>query len=428
MINKFLNKLLPKSYRLSSRLPRYNDEFYTSDQSRVELDRSGFLRFFTDDDNLSGFVSREEMIEQGYAINPYVFTVVDRLVAMGVRLERIIVEKKTYKPVNNLPDELQKLLTQPNPINTFKDLIYRIDSNIRVTGESFLVAFTPVGFNQPTELIVPTSKNVTINEDTNGMPLDYDISYHDNYYNKIPKERVLHIKRPDISKDSLHGLSPLQANRFTYLSNNEVWSSEYFLHKNKGVNGIITNEGQRPLTPSEKAELQHQYDRESTGTNFGKVKVSGSKLNFVRMGMNMSDLKSIESRLDHLRQICASQGVDSKLFGDPAASTYNNVPEAKRAAYTDSILPMADKINEEISNWLFPKFGIEDAYIKVDLDKIAELNKPNIELSQKIISEYQAGLLPKEFALAMLYDKYFEMPENLDELLNNDTSGDGNQG
>ena len=418
MISKLLNNLIPKGFRFTNRFPRYEDGFYTTDNSRIELDRSGFLRFFKDeDDTFYGYASREEMTEQGYGMNPYVFTVVDRLASLNSRLERNIIDKDSFEQVDNIPEELTKLITNPNPIDSWEDLYYRADSNLRVTGETFFFALFPNGFREPAELIVPTSKNVTINEDAFGMPESYDIHYHERDYVKVPKEQVLHIRRPNITKDTLNGLSSLQANRFAYLSNNEVWSSEYFLHKNKGVNGILTNDGQRPLQPSEKRELQAQYDAEATGTNFGKVKVSGQKLRYIAMGMNANDLKSIESRLDHLRQICASQNVDSKLFGDPAASTYNNVPAAKAAMYTDSILPMANKIDKELSYWLFGFFNLENLCFVVDESKIKELNLPNLELSNKVLAEVQSGVLPIEIARHLLYKDIFPMPENIESLL-----------
>ena len=416
MITKYLNKLIPKGFRFTSsdRQNPYNYLYYS--YNNVELGKDGLPLFWSkqfDFDNEKP--STDEVIYEGFAQNPYSFVVINRLSQIASSLHRDLYNKNTDELFED--DELEQLLKKPNQLNSYDDFYYRIHASLRSTGECFICGIAPTGFSRYSSLIVPTPKNVTIIEDNVGMPEKYEVEYFNRTYTFLPSD-VLHITNQDITEDCLYGFSHLNANRFVYKSNNEVWSSEYWLHKNKGVSGIISNDGNRALTPKEQQELQAEYDRTSTGTNFGKVKVSSTPLKYIKMGANPADLKSIEARLDHLRQLCSTQNVASQLFGDPASSTYNNVSEMKVAMYEDSILPMCRKIDKELSEWLIQtNYGYNDVYIKVDESKIKVLNKPNQELSNKVLNEVQAGVLPVEVARHILYEELFPMPENLDELV-----------
>ena len=121
------------------------------------------------------------------------------------------------------------------------------------------------------------------------------------------------------------------------------------------------------------------------------------------MGMNPADLQSIETRIEHLRTICAMYNVDSKLFGDYAASTYNNMMEAKRAMVIDAVLPLANKINKKLIPFIGLDFNEFDVIWKIDKDKIPELAQPNLDLSNKIISEVNAGILTQQQGFQLLY-------------------------
>ena len=120
------------------------------------------------------------------------------------------------------------------------------------------------------------------------------------------------------------------------------------------------------------------------------------------MGMNPNDLKSIETRLEHLRTICASFNVDSKLFGDSAASTFNNMAEAQRAFIINAVIPLSKVLLPKIIGFMsvsvFQSYGMA-----LNEDAILELQLTKDQKSVRVGREVKAGILTVEEARQMLY-------------------------
>jgi phage portal protein BeeE len=125
-------------------------------------------------------------------------------------------------------------------------------------------------------------------------------------------------------------------------------------------------------------------------------------------------LKAIESEgLANLRDACRLYGIDSLLFGDPMASTYDNKTLAERAAYTDVYLPLAKKIDKDISKWLFQShFGQTGLELVVDENQIDVLNKTDKEQAETMAIDIAAGILTANEARAIRYPDLGPLPEN----------------
>ena len=269
-----------------------------------------------------GTKSRDFLVN-AYGLNPFVFMVIDRISERLVQLDKYLLNSNGQQIED--PD-FEVLLHNPNDKEDGSAFMYRVAATYLAAGECFVVRKQELG--EADQYIVPTNYNVIINQDVDGNVLTYQITCFGQSAKYLPSE-VLHVKRPDITFDTNHGFSTLHAIRKVWESNSEVWSSEAALHKNKGNTGVLFSKGGRPMENAERDQLQKQYDTVYTGVkNFGRVKVSTAELGYIPMGMNPNDLKSIETKIEHLRTICASYKVDSKLFGDSASSTYNNMAEA----------------------------------------------------------------------------------------------------
>jgi len=341
-----------------------------------------------------------DFLRIAYGLNPYVFMVIDRIAQKTVILDRLLVKRSNNEEIIT-NDNLDDILSRPNNKEDGGEFLYRAYATFLAAGECFVIKVPTL--EEETEYVIPINYNVVINENRRGDVISYTVTMFGITHSFLPFE-VLHIKKPDITVDEQHGFSTLRAGRKVYESNNEVWASEASLHKNKGVAGVLFGKGARILDPKEKKELQDQYDTESTGiNNFGKVKVSSSELGYKQMGMNPTDLKSIETRIEHLRTICAMYNVDSKLFGDPGATTFNNVKEASKSMLLNAVLPLANKVNPKLVSFIGFDFNEFDITWKVDKTTILELTQPNIELSTKIIGEVTAGILTTEQGTTILY-------------------------
>ena len=348
-----------------------------------------------------------EFLTRAYGENPDVYMVVDRIAQRTIQLDRLLVRKSDNEEVLDIP-EFELFLSRPNQKEDWQELLYRLYATYLVTGECFLVR---VDTEDRVNYICPVNYNVIINQNTNGDVRDYRITFFGLSMVFTPSE-VLHIHKPDITLDTNYGFSPLRAGRKVYESNNEVWASEAALHKNKGAAGVLGVKGSsRGLTPDDQDAIQKAFDRRAAGSeNFGRTVVSGSELVWVQTGMSPTDLKTLETREEHLRKICNLYNVDSKLFGDTKANTYNNVENAERAMITKAVLPLFAKVNPPVIEFIAKgqsietnNFDLTDITSIANIDTIQELSKPNLELSQKIVNEVNAGIISPQQAQAILY-------------------------
>lgn len=347
----------------------------------------------------------KDYLLKAYGSNPYVFMVIDRICQRLVQIDKRLLDKNE-KEIEN-PD-FKELLEKPNDKEDGSAFLYRAAATYLAAGECFVIRRQQLG--EDDQYFVPINYNVTINQDVKGNVLTYTVTEFGSAETYL-KNEVLHISKPDITFDTNHGFSTLRAIRKVWESNNEVWSSEAALHKNKGVSGVLYSSGNRPMTDIEQKNLQKKYDDEATGAaNFGKVKVSTSQLNYVQMGMNPNDLKSIETRIEHLRTICASYNVDSKLFGDPAASTYNNMAEAQRAMIINAVIPLSKILLPKIIE--FMAFSVLKQYtMSLNEDSILELQLTKNEKSARVGREVIQGILTPGQAKEMLYPELVEETE-----------------
>lgn len=351
---------------------------------------------------------RRDLIEKGYGQNPYVFQVINRIVERAIHIDSDIVDENG-EIIENLDPFFKAIFDNPNP-EGWKETQYRMLTNFEAN-ELFIVEVITLGFAKITGFIVPNSQDVIINLDSRSkVIISYDVTFFGHTKTFLP-DQVLHIKRPNITSNLRNGISPLVPGRKVYESNNEVWNSEAALHKNKGINGVLFSDGSRPLEAKEQKELQEQYDKRSIGKNFGKVQISTAKLGYIRMGVNPSDLQSLDTKLEHLRTICTLYNADPKLFGDAQSSTYNNMAEAKLGLIVDAILPMLEYVMPQVVEWVAGKLSIDNYFYHVDINKIPEFQVKKDLLSQRLGREVIQGILPAKEATKILYPELAAIEE-----------------
>lgn len=343
-----------------------------------------------------GTKSRDFLIN-AYGMNPYVFMVIDRISQRLVEIDKLILDSNDEEIES---EDFEELLKAPNNKESGQEYLYRAASTFLVSGECFIVRVESVG--EKDQYIVPINYNVIINEDVNGNVINYLITMFGESQIFLPNE-VLHIHRPDITLDTNHGFSNLRALRKVWESNNEVWGSEAALHKNKGISGVLYSDGNRPMTETEQKQLQQKYDEDYTGSvNFAKVKVSTAKLGYVQMGMNPSDLKSIEARIEHLRTVCAAYNVSSQLFGDVASSTYNNMESAQAAMIINAVIPLSKIILPKMVKFM-SRSVFQEYTMCLEESNIPELQIVRDKKHDTIRQDVSNGILSIEVAREMLY-------------------------
>jgi phage portal protein BeeE len=118
-------------------------------------------------------------------------------------------------------------------------------------------------------------------------------------------------------------------------------------------------------------KLNELYKRKYGGVeNYMKVIFSRNPMQWIKMGYSVVDMNVIESMKYTLQDICNLYHAPLPLFS-LEASTLDNYKEARKAIYTDCVIPFFDRLIPKLNSWLMPPYG---GVLDYDTDVITELH------------------------------------------------------
>lgn len=310
------------------------------------------------------------------------------------------------------------LLNKPNPMMSGSEFIEAAIGYRLLTGMRYVYGFGPdAGINEGkfTELSILPSQMMEIQLDKKGLPESYKWV---NSINRqaIPAKQILYSRKwnPDYNTYP-YGMSPIQAARHVLTQSNDSYTASSKLLQNVGMIGMVTQESTQysdNLTQEQADKLQESLNAKSGVDNYGKVHVTSAPLRWTQFGMNAVDLNLIQQNKMTARDLCNIWKVNSALLNDPENKTYNNMKEAKKALFTETILPELYTLRDEFNSWLLPTYkdSDKDKYmLDIDVSNIPELQD---DLSALITSLQGAWWLkPNERRWAMGWDKDEESKE-----------------
>jgi len=322
---------------------------------------------------------------QAYGDNPLVYMIINKISFTSASIKRQYFDNSGDEIENS---EIEQLLSNPNPDQGQIEFLQEVCEYLETTGNVFIRFVKGIGMGQELRILVTQNVDIVCNklDEVTG----YTYSRIDGSTISIPKEEILHIKNPNIVNIDIEnykfGLSPLQAGWIVVKSSSEKFNADASIFKNRGIVGLLTNDTDVPMLKGEQEQLQHQFNKEIGGSEkYNTIKVSNTKLRYVQTGMSPTDLKLLEGIVSSLRLLCSLYGMPSILFNDNERSTFNNFEQAIKIAYNDVYIPLANKIDNELSSFLSDHLGVEEN-IKVDLTSIEVIKASTNELAQALNS------------------------------------------
>ena len=348
-------------------------------------------------------------IEKGYVENPDVAAVVSRIASSFGSIKWEVKEKRGEEIITNTSSNLNQVLACPNPLQTWAEFQEAAAVMYLTTGNTYINGTEALGFSGFGELtVLPSQYTAPIRGNAVNPVSGYSLNM--NLTQTFSAEEVLHIKRFDPrlkGYQELLGLSPLESLLMVYAASSEKWAAMASILKNKGAMGIVTSKEGRGLTPENSKELEKLYkSRYGGGAKFGSPMFTNASLEFIKMGMSSEDLKLMDQGIISLRAICNLYNVSSVLFNDPAASTYNNVIEAKKDFYTDAIIPLLNLFKENYNNWLVKPYAEAE-----NADLFLDYSVADVPVLQDDINK-------KALTVTTLIDKGVISPNEAREMLN----------
>lgn len=318
----------------------------------------------------------ESYIKQGYTGNTSVYSIINRIDAMRKQAYLKLYQKDSkgeLKEVSGHP--LNEFISKVNKDTYTDDFITAHLVYLLTIGEFFTykpVLLTGLNKGKVPELYELPSGEVEIIEGTMFSPVKgYKIE--GNYNVMFEPYEVYHSKlfNPNAKNErSLHGLSPLRAAAKTVSKLNQIETTQlkqfenqgppYILFKEIASTGNAIDSNANRLTDPQRAELIKEIKKSSSANTRGLPLVLKDKMGKLDLGSAINDLNVIESSKAGIEALCSVYGIPPELFG-LGNKTYSNMGTARKAAWTDCIIPNLERVKQTFNASLID--GVEE-YVK----------------------------------------------------------------
>ncbi|MDR2067790.1 MAG: phage portal protein [Holosporaceae bacterium] len=313
------------------------------------------------------------LAEEGFQKNVFAYRAIN-LISKSISSIPIMVKKDEGTAEN---DAIAEILQRPNSRQSRSSFLENVVNYLMISGNAF------VHCDDNEELhclrsdrvqIIPNASKTTVDSYTYGV---------DSSKFNLKKEDILHLKFFNPLND-WYGFSPMQAAFRSIDQYNEMSNHNLAVMQNGGrPSGCLVVKNAENLTEEQRAQLRSDIQGAYAGAkNAGRVMILEGGLEWKEMGQSLKDLDFDSGRNTVAREIAQAFGVPPVLMGiqDSAFMSYK---EARLHFWEDTILPLAEFIRLEFSNWLSIKFR-KRVEIIFDLDAVSALSSRRESLWNKI--------------------------------------------
>lgn len=334
------------------------------------------------------------------------------------------------------------ILSRPNCLMRWKELIYQHHIYKLCTGNSFIRAAMPDVFSTAEKWrycdnywVLPSDK--TIVEPVYGnIPLfgiaqtediirSYRLEYGWNGSLEIPPYQIWHDR--DGSAEFYSGAMFLKSKSRLASQNKPmsnliaVYEARNVIYVKRGGLGFIVSKktdatGSIALTDDEKEQLLKQ-NFEKYGVRKGQVPygISDADIDFVRTNLSIAELQPFEETLADAINIAGAYGIPAVLVPRKDQSTFSNQATAEKSVYCSTVIPMAKQFCKDFTAFL----GLEGGGYYLDCDfsdvdclqeglKESEDVKTNI--NKRCREQFSCGLITLNDWRAQIGESMIENP------------------
>jgi HK97 family phage portal protein len=349
-------------------------------------------------------------VRDGYRANSLVYRCTE-LLATSVSTPNLTAVLTTPEGDTELPlaDPLTRLLERPSPDYSGQTRFVRQAVRLlMLTGEAIMYKVPGQRSGRVVELQLLASSTIEVERTQDGEKTFLYRPDPTRAPIRLRSEEVIFLKLDDpISKD--RGLSPLAAAARETDTDNEATNFRKAFFQNGGIpSGVLTTE--RPATPKELEEWAAMWrERYSGSKNAGKTPALAGGLKYQRAGALPNELAFPELTGLSESRICQAFGVPPVLVGAKVGldrSTYNNYANARRSFWEDTVSPLLEFLEDELTDGLTdPEDRRRVAFdtskvpaLQEDAGKVEERYRRALEAGAITVNEYREkiGLDPAD--------------------------------
>ena len=212
--------------------------------------------------------------------------------------------------------------------------------------------------------------------------------------------------------DEFAGLSPIAAVRLSIDTAYDAMRSNRNMHRNgTRISGIIgPSDKDQSLSKTQVSDISQTFGEMYRGVDSAhKLAVIGHAIGITQLSMTPKDAEFIEQLKWTLGDVARAFGVPPGKLADREHSTYNNVKQEDKEFWSMTLIPEADDISDQLTEFLLPMFPGEADRIALDYSEVTALQEDMAELTDQastwysmgvplnpLLKEYNPSLLPSE--------------------------------
>lgn len=329
------------------------------------------------------------------------FNAIDMIATAISAIPPQVYDKEQEIWVKNHP--ILDLFQKPNADITWEEFIYALVSFYIVTGDTYIVASgkeqTP-----PKEIYTYPSQAVTLIPGKDGFVQTMqttlywgtdlytrdEIDMRFRYYNKLRTAEIWHIKHfnPTTIQGNVYGMSPL--NPIYYEINQHQSANRHNLSVlERGVTPGGAFSIDPPVDDDTFVRIQQQMEKTHAGAaNAGRAMMLNAGLKYVPSGMTNKDMDFLELKKEVTNCIYKNLKIPLALV-NTESMTLDNFTQSMIAFYDHAVIPIANRIFSELTNFLLPRYGDNDNLIlSYDVGDITAL-EPRRNEQMKVLKDLE---------------------------------------
>lgn len=302
---------------------------------------------------------------------------------------------------------LISLLQRPNPLQSGVEYFHSLISYLLISGNSYMIKDKEN--TAPTELYLLRPDRIEIKNGKSMIPEAYCYKIDNKIVNEYPVDNVTgqsqikHIKLWN-PLDDFYGLSPIVAGAYNIDQHNLAGLHNVGLLKNGCTPSAIlkfkpTDEAgsSTTLTDDQRAMILQDLDTKFTSSsNAGRPLLLEGEFEYQQMGLSNKDMDFLELMNMSAREIALCFGVPAQLVGI-ADQTYANVAEARLSLYEETIIPLLDRLQSDLNEYLSPLYE-GNLSIQYDIDSIPAMAEKRKQIFANVSQGVQQGILTRNEA------------------------------
>ena len=351
----------------------------------------------------------DQLAEEGYQQNAIVYRCVNEIANSASR-----VEINLFRGDQELDEHpLLDLLYDPSPMCSQVEFFQALYAYLQISGNSYILGVG--GDNQPpTELYNLRPDRIRIKAGKRATPEAYHYMIGGQVVESYEvdqasgKSKIKHIKLFN-PLDDFYGMSPIMSSSIDIDQHNLANKHNVNLLQNGArPSGAVVFKpkdetgAQIQLSETQRSQLVNDINQRFGGTgNAGKPMLLEGDFDWKEMGLSPKDMDFTSLKHMSAKDIALVFGVPSQIIGIPDSQTYSNFAEAKLALYNETIIPLLDRVQSDLNEWLTPQFG-DDLELRYNIDSIPAMAEQRRRVFESVTAGVQNGILTRNEAREQL--------------------------